>query len=107
MALARPSPSAWKRSADLRERGRNIRLARRPADGEQLDTLGAGRDAASHVRADAHERAGDERMGFITDVQRRRPGERGVDLFLPVRAVVVLRKVLEVRREVLDLHAER
>ena len=46
-------------------------------------------------------------MPLVPDVQSRGAGEGRVDLLLPVRAVIVLGEVLEVRREVLDLHAER
>ena len=57
--------------------------------------------------AHARERPRDDLVALAARVQCRGAGEGRVDLLLPVRGVVVLGEVLEVRREVLDLHAER
>src|SRR4051812_31025669 len=65
------------------------------------------RDLAGDPGADPGEDPGLETVVLAVGVQRGRPGERGVDLLLAVVRVVVLREVLEVRGEVLDLHTER
>ena len=98
--------SARQRRAVLGERRGAVGPPGSPADGEQLHRLVAGRDAARDAGAYARERAGHELVLLAAGVQRRGAGERGVDLFLSVGTVVVLGEVLEVRREILDLHAE-
>lgn len=63
------------------------------------------RDPARDAEADAGEDAGLQLVGLAVGVQHRRARQRRGDLLLAVVRVVVLRDVLEVRREVLDLHA--
>src|ERR1035441_3691937 len=86
-----------RRTAEFDDRKRLVGLAGRAADTQELNALGASGDLALLRWADAGEDAGLEGMLDAGDVQRRRSGERRVDLFLTVigrRVDVVVLPVL-------------
>lgn len=84
--------SAGESSTHLGERRRRVRLPWGRPNREQPNRLLRRRDLACDAGADASEHAGLENVRLTAGMQSCRSRQRGVDLFLPVRNMVVLGK---------------
>jgi hypothetical protein len=98
--------SAGQRRSGLGEPRGVVGGAGGAADGEELHRVVAGCDLARLTRADPCEHARHQPVLLAAGVQRGAAGEDGVDLLLAVVGVIVHGVVLEMRRELLDLHPE-
>src|SRR5438477_9821712 len=91
---------------DLAEVGWLIRGPRYSSEGEYAHALRTGEDPPARAWPDAHDRLGVERDALSLDLDLRVAAKHHVDLLLPVLAVAVFGVLVEVRRELLDLHAK-
>src|SRR5436190_9583086 len=100
-----PSPVTLPLLRRLGTRRRLVRLAGRPAEGEDRHALGPRHDLALLVRADADERARHEIPALSSGAQPRSSLQHDVGLLLAFLRVVVIRVVRPVRRQLQDIHA--
>src|SRR2546426_7903699 len=100
-----PSPVTRPLLRRLGTRGRLVRLAGRPAEGEDRHALRPRHDLALLARADADEHSRQEIPGLAAGAQARASLQHDVGLLLAFLRVIVIRVVRPVRRQFQDIHA--